>query len=235
LDLGVRPSGSNVELYAAIRRDARAGKSARAIQREYRVSWKTVQKALGSAWPSERKHYPDRGSKIDDYREVIDGWLRADLTAPRKQRHTAKRIFDRLREEHQAEVSYSRLRAHVSVRRGEILAESGRAPVEVFVPQSHRPAAEAEVDFGDVMIELRGQPVTCTLFSLRLSFSGRALHRVFLSAGQEAFLEGHVHAFAVLGGVPFGRIRYDNLKSAVSAVLGLSRHRVESDGFGTTT
>jgi hypothetical protein len=98
-----------VELYAAIRRDARAGKSARAIQREYRVSWTTVHKALGSAWPAERKHYPERGSKIDEYREVIDGWLRADLTAPRKQRHTAKRIFDRLREEHQAEVSYSRV------------------------------------------------------------------------------------------------------------------------------
>jgi transposase len=147
---GVRPSGSKVELYAAIRRDARAGKSARAIQREYRVSWTTVHKALGSAWPAERKHYPNRGSKIDDYREVIDGWLRTDLTAPRKQRHTAKRIFDRLREEHQAEVSYSRVRAYVSVRRKEILAESGRALVEVFVPQSHRPGQEAEVDFGDV-------------------------------------------------------------------------------------
>lgn len=141
-----------------------------------------MHKALGSAWPSERKHYPERGSKIDDYREVIDGWLRADLTAPHKQRHTAKRIFDRLREEHRAEVSYSRVRAYVSVRRGEILAESGRAPVEVFVPQSHRPGDEAEVDFGDVVIELRGQPVTCTLFSLRLSFSGRAVHWVFLSA-----------------------------------------------------
>jgi hypothetical protein len=96
-------------------------------------------------------------------------------------------------------VSYSRVRAYVSVRRGEILAESGRAPVEVFIPQSHRPGEEAEVDFGDVVIELRGQSVTCALFSLRLSFSGRAVHRVFLSAGQEAFLEGHVHAFEVLG------------------------------------
>ncbi len=85
---------------------------------------------------------PSGGSKIDDYREVIDGWLRADLTAPHKQRHTAKRIFDRLREEHRAEVSYSRVRAYVSVRRGEILAESGRAPVEVFVPQSHRPPGD---------------------------------------------------------------------------------------------
>ncbi|WP_162291418.1 hypothetical protein [Mycobacteroides stephanolepidis] len=104
-------------------------------------------------------------------------------------------------------MSYSRVRAYVSVRRGEILDESGRAPVEVFVPQSHRPGDEAEVDFGDVVIELRGQPVTCALFSLRLrlSFSGRALHRGFFSAGQEAFLEAHVHAFEVLGGVPFGR------------------------------
>lgn len=106
----------------------RRWKSARAIQREYRVSWTTVRKALGSAWPTERKQYPNRGSKIDDYREVIDGWLRADLTAPRKQRHTAKRIFDRPREEQQAEASYSRVRAYVAVRRGEILAESGRCP-----------------------------------------------------------------------------------------------------------
>ena len=76
------------------------------------------------------------------------------LTAPCKQRHTAKRIFDRLREEQQAEVSYSRVRACVAVRRGAILAESGRAPVEVFVPQSHWPGEEAEVDFGDVVVEL---------------------------------------------------------------------------------
>lgn len=114
------------------------------------------------------------------------------------------------------------------MRRGEILAESGRAPVEVFVPQSHRPAEEAEIDFGDVVIELRGQPITCALFSLRLSYSARTVHRVSLSAGQEAFLEGHVHAFSVLG-VPFGRISYDNLKSAVSTVLGMSRHRVENE------
>ena len=118
------------------------------------MSWTTVRKALGSARLNDRKQYPNRGSKIDDYREVIDGWLRADLTAPRKQRHTAKRIFDRLREEQQAEVSYSRVRACVAVRRGAILAESGRAPVEVFVPQSHWPGEEAEVDFGDVVVEL---------------------------------------------------------------------------------
>jgi transposase len=123
---------------------------ARAIQREYRVSWTTVRKALGSARPTERKQYPHRGSKIDDYREVIDEWLRADLTAPRKQRHTANRIFDRPREEQQAEASYSWVH-DVAVRRGEILVV---AHVELFVPQSHRPGEEAEVDFGDVVVEL---------------------------------------------------------------------------------
>jgi hypothetical protein len=96
------------------------------------------------------------------------------------------------------------------------------------VPQVHRPGADAEVDFGEVVISLRGMPVTCMLFCLRMSFSGKAVHRVFASGGQEAFLEGHVHAFDVLGGVPTGKVRYDNLKSAVAQVLGFSRQRVET-------
>ena len=102
-----------------------AGKSARAIQREYRVSWTTVQKALGSAWPGERKHYPDRGSKIDGYRDVIDDILRADLDAPRKQRHTAKRIFDRLLDEHGRPTSRIRGARYMAVA-AEIRAEAGR-------------------------------------------------------------------------------------------------------------
>ena len=68
-----------------------------------------------------------------------------------------------------------------------------------------------------------------TLFSLRLSYSGKAVHRISASAGQEAFFEGHVHAFNGLGGVPTGKIRYDNLKAAVASVVGFSRQRVETD------
>ena len=67
----------------------------------------------------------------------------------------------------------------------------------------------------------------CFLFTLRLSHSGRAVHRVFASQGQEAFLEGHVAAFEALGGVPFDKIRYDNLRSAVHRVL-FGRNRAES-------
>jgi hypothetical protein len=134
-------------------------------------------------------------------------------------------------DEHQmADVSCPVVRAYVAERKPQIRAEAGRGPAEVFVPQSHRPGDEAEVDFGDVVVRLAGQDVRCFLFCLRLSFSGKAVHRVSLSGGQEAFFEGHEHAFGVLGGVPCGKIRYDNLKSAVAQVIGLSRSRARPTG-----
>jgi transposase len=97
-----------------------------------------------------------------------------------------------------------------------------------FVPQSHLPGAEAEVDFADLWIDLAGVRTEVFLFTLRLSCSGKSVHRAFATQGQEAFLVGHVDAFTVLGGVPTVHIRYDNLKSAVSRVL-FGRNRLESD------
>lgn len=224
------PPVPKVELYAAIRRDARAGMSARAIERKYRVGRRTIIKALASAWPEPRKKPPRRASKLDPFKPAIDEMLRADLDAPRKQRHTVTRIYRRLIDEHQMrDVSYPVVRAYVADRRPQIRTEAGRGPAEVFVPQSHRPVAEAEVDFGEVAVRLAGEQVNCFLFCLRLSFSGKAVHRVSLSGGQEAFFEGHEHAFRVLGGVPAGKVRYDNLKSAVAQVLGFSRARVENE------
>ena len=220
-----------MDLYAAIRRDARTGMSNRALQRKHGVGYRTVAAALESAWPKARKPLPKRGSRLDPYRDIIDGWLRDDLDAPRKQRHTAKRIFDRLLDEHDAAgvVSYGMVRDYVATHRREIRIEAGREPVTTFVPQTHLPGREAEVDFGEVVVRLRGELVTCTLFSLRLSYSGKSVHRISASAGQEAFFEGHAHAFRILGGVPTGKIRYDNLKAAVASVIGFSRQRVEAD------
>jgi transposase len=224
------PPASRVELYAAIRRDVRAGMSARAIERKHGVGRRTIVKAMSSAWPGPRKELPPRPSKLDPFKPVIDEILKADLDAPRKQRHTVTRIWHRLMDEHQmADVSYPVVRAYVAGRKPQIRAEAGRGPAEVFVPQSHRPGDEAEVDFGEVVVRLAGADVGCFLFCLRLSFSGKAVHRVSLSGGQEAFFEGHEHAFRVLGGVPAGKIRYDNLKSAVAQVIGFSRSRVETD------
>jgi transposase len=224
------PRSSKVDLYAAIRRDVRAGMSARGIERKYGVGRRTVVKAVESPWPQPRKQLPPRGSKLDPYKSLIDEILRVDLDAPRKQRHTVKRIYDRLLDEHgMTDVSYQVVRAYVSGRHPEIRVEMGRGPINVFVPQSHRPGMEAEVDFGEVVVRLSGQPVTCYLFSFRLSFSGKAVHRISASAGQEAFFEGHAHALSVLGGVPAGKVRYDNLKAAVARVLGFSRQRVETE------
>jgi len=219
-----------VELFAAIRRDAKAGVTLREIQRVHHVTWRTVRQALDSAWPEPRAPYPDRVSRLDEFKPVIDALLIADLDAPRKQRHTATRIFDRLVAEHQMTgITYETVRVYVAARRPEIRVEQGRGPAAGFVPQTHLPGREAEVDFGEVAVRLRGELVTMHLFSLRMSYSGKAVHRVSATGGQEAFFEGHRHAFEVLGGVPAGRIRYDNLKAAVAQVIGFSRARVETE------
>ena len=226
--------GSRVELYAAIRFDwQRNQMSIRALAEKYSVHRRTVREAVASPIPPPRRNPPRCAPVLAGVREVIDAMLAEDLAAPRKQRHTAKRIYERLRVEHDAVVSYSYVAKYVHRRRGEIAAgaaarDAARAGVVAgFVPQLHPPGAEAEVDFADLWVRLAGEMTKCFLFTRRLSCSGRAVHRVFASQGQEAFLEGHVTAFEELGGVPFDKIRYDNLRSAVHRVL-FGRNRAES-------
>jgi hypothetical protein len=103
-------------------------------------------------------------------------------------------------------LSYSTVRDHVDKRRPEVAAEAGKPLEAGFVPQTHRPAAEGEVDFHDLWVILRGVKTKTALFTMRLSFSGRAAHRGSLSQGQEAFLESHVYALERLGGVPLEQI-----------------------------
>ena len=98
------------------------------------------------------------------------------------------------------------------------------------VPQSHRPGAEAEVDFGQFSAYVAGSLEPLWMFCMRLSCSGRGYHEAFANQAIEAFLEGHVNAFEHFGGVPSGMIRYDNLKDAVVKVL-LGRARLENERF----
>jgi transposase len=219
--------GSRVELFEAIRRDHRLeGLGIRALADRHRVHRRTVRQALTSAVPPPRKPAVRVSPRLERFKPAIDAMLREDLDAPRKQRHTARRVLARLVEEHAAtEVTYSTVRDYVARRRPQIAVEAGRLP-EAFVPQTHEPGAEAEVDFADLWIDLAGVRTKVALFTLRLSYSGKAVHRAFATQGQEAFLEGHVHAFTVLGGLP-ERIRYDNLKAAVSRVT-FGRTRVET-------
>ena len=126
-------------------------------------------------------------------------------------------------------MSYSYVAKYVARRRAEITAQDrdGGEGVAGFVPQAREPGAEAEVDFGDVTVELAGQLARCFLFAFRLSYSGKGCHRVYASQAQEAFLEGHLTAFEVMGGVPSRQIRYDNLSPAVAKVLA-GRNRTET-------
>lgn len=170
-----------------------------------------------------------RAPKLDAFKPAIDAMLVADTTAPRKQRHTARRVLARLVEEHGArQLSYSTVRDYVRIRRAQIDLEAGRR-IEAFVPQQRLPGQEAEVDFGEVWVMLGGVKTRCQRFVFWLAYSGRAVHRVYPTAGQEAFLEGHIEAFNAIGGVPTRHIRYDNLTSAVRLVLhGSDRRRAEN-------
>ncbi len=219
-----------VELFAAIRFDwQRNQMSVRSLARKYDVHRRTVRQAIASPVPPARRAPERQATVLDQVRGLIDGMLREDLAAPRKQRHTAKRIFERLCDEHGAAVSYSYVAKYVARRRAEITAEVRAAAggLAGFVPQAKDPGAEAEVDFGDVTVHLAGELARCYMFAFRLSYSGKACHRVYASQAQEAFLEGHVAAFEACGGVPARHVRYDNLTAAVAKVL-TGRNRTET-------
>ncbi|MEU6184246.1 IS21 family transposase [Streptomyces coeruleorubidus] len=228
---------SRAELFAHIRRDKRLDPdlSQRALAEKYGVHRRTVRQALLSAVPPPRKTPKPRVTVLDPAKDWIDAMLRADLAAPRKHRHTARRIQQRLAQEYGFDqASYSTICYYVGKRRLEIAVEAreGHEHLDGMVPQVHLPGKEAEVDFADVWVRLAGELTKCHLFTLRLSYSGRAVHRVFASQAQESFLEGHVIAFRVLGGVPTRHIRYDNLKPAVKQVC-TGRNRVESERWVT--
>lgn len=220
---------TRVELFEAIRRDARReDTSVRELARRYGVHRRTVRQALASATPPARKTPVRRAPRLDPVKPLIDAMLRENLDAPRKQRHTARRVHARLVDEFgHTEMRYPTVRDYVRRRRPEIELVAGARRAEAMVPQTHQPGAEAEVDFAEFYADVAGVRTKLFLFTLRLSHSGKAVHRAFASQSQEAFLEGHIHAFTVLGGVPWHHIRYDNLRAAVSRVL-FGRRREES-------
>ena len=144
-----------MEQFEQIRRDReREGLSIRALAARHGVHRRAVRQALASAVPPAKRAPVSRPApKLGEYRAVIDAWLIADREAPRKQRHTAKRIHQRLVDEHGAEVAEVTVRQYVGARKRQL----GWPVGDVFVPQHHEPGAAAEVDWGEAEVELRGR------------------------------------------------------------------------------
>jgi transposase len=211
-----------MENWAEIRRRILVdGQSKRSICREFQIHWDTLQKILNHPEPpGYRRATPRAKPKLDPFLSVIRQILEDDRKAPRKQRHTTIRIFQRLRDEY----SYSGGLTAVKL----VVAASRRRSTEVFVPLAHRPG-EAQVDFGEAEIHLDGQPTKVALFVMTLPFSDAIFVSAFPRECTEAFLEGHVRAFAFFGGVP-RRISYDNLKIAVARITG-GRGRTLTEAF----
>lgn len=219
--------GSRVEQFEQIRRDReREGLSIRELARRHGVHRRAVRQALAAAVPPPRKRPEGRPApKLGPFRPLIDEWLLADREAPRKQRHTARRVWERLHEEHGVEISERQVRRYVHRRRREL----GWPVEEVFVPQVHEPGVEAEVDWFEAEVELAGQRRDVYVFLMRACFSGAAFAIAFERETQQAFLEAHVEAFRFFDGV-FAVIRYDNLRAAVKKILR-GRRRIEQDRF----
>jgi len=214
-----------VELFEQIRREYNHGVGTiQGVAKRFGVHRRMVRQALTSAIPPDRKTPVRRNPKLEPVMEFIDGILRADAQAPRKQRHTARRIWQRIRQERpEAAVAESTVRAHVRQRREEL----GLARRETFVPQVYEWGAEAQVDWYEAVADVGGERRTVYHFSMRSMASGGAFHGAYYHATQQAFLEAHEQAFHYFGGV-FRLLRYDNLKSAVKKILrGHQREETE--------
>jgi transposase len=213
-----------VELFEEIRRGYAAGETILALAKKHQVHRRMVRQALANAMPPERKKHERIALKMGPVREIIDQILQADMEAPRKQRHTARRIWRRLMDEHpEAHLAESTIREYMRGRKRAL----GLAKREVFVPQSYAPGQEAQVDWFEAQVKLDGQARTLQFFAMRSMYSGGAFHRAYTNATQQAFLEAHEHAFDYFGGV-FRTLRYDNLASAVKKILR-GYERVEAE------
>ncbi len=225
-----------VELYAQVRRACHVeGMSIREASRVFNLDRKTVRKMLlFSVPPGYRQVKAVRRPKLDPFTGIIDQILEEDEARPRKQRHTAKRIFDRLREEYGFEGGETIVKDYVRGRR--------RRLREMFVPLSH-PPGHAQVDFGEAVAVIGGVERKVRFFVMDLPQSDACFVKAYPGETTEAFCDGHISAFAFFGGVPQS-ILYDNTTLAVARILGdgtrqrtrvfaeLQSHYLFQDRFG---
>ena len=202
---------SDMENWKEIRQQVLVnGLSRRAACEKYQLGWQTLKKILSHSEPPGCRQKEVRPRPVlAPVLPIIHEILVADQKAPKKQRHTAKRIFERLK----AEYGY---------RGGKTVVEDAvrawrQTHQEVFLPLVH-PPGEAQVDFGEATIRQGGVERKVALFVMTLPYSGAIFIQAFPRECTETFLEGHLRAFEFFGGVP-SRISYDNSAIAVIEVF----------------
>lgn len=199
----------------------REGWSVRRIAKELKLNRRTVAKWLARPEVPVYQREEERPKPaVGEYEHYIQQWLREDEQRPPKQRHTARRIYQRLCEEYDYQGSESTIRRHV--------AKLKAKPAEAYVPLEFDPA-EAQADFGEAAVIMAGVQVVVQCFCLRLCHSGMPFVMAFPHQRQEAFFEGIRRSFEALGGVPV-RVIFDNLRQAVQKILE-GKKRVEQNAF----
>ncbi len=225
-----------VELYGRVRYAVRMeGLSRREAARRFGIDPRTVAKMLMfSVPPGYRRSGPPTRPKLDPFVGVIDCILEEDGKRPAKQRHTSKRIFERLRDEHGYGGGLTIVKDYVLVRR--------QRQREVFVPLRHDPG-HAQADFGEALAVIGGVERKVHFFAMDLPHSDAGFVQAYPAETAEAFCAGHVAAFGFFGGVP-ASILYDNTTLAVARILGdgmrqrtrvfseLQSHYLFADRFG---
>ena len=204
-----------VDQYSYIRTAHRIyGKAIKQIARETGHSKNTVKKVLRGEYNSYKARIGQPYPVLGPYIKSIDQWLKDDKEQPKKQRHTAVRVFNRLKQEYDFKGSETTVRRYV--REAKLrLGVSGR---EVFIPSDPQTGVEAEVDWGNCIAILGGVETRLKLFCMRSKFSGKHLVRCYPCERQQAFFDGHIKGFSFFGGV-FPVLIYDNLTTAVQKIL----------------
>jgi transposase len=207
---------SKVELFEIIRREYEFGEcTISGVARKLGIHRRMVRDAIHNAIPPARKK-PDRPHwKLTAFIPQIEAMLDGDRSAPRKQRHTAHRIWRRLKNENpDFAINERTIRRYVRRRRFAL----GVIGLDTCIPQSYPWGLEAQVDWYEAYADLKGDRTCLQVFEMRSMAGGASFHRAYPKATQQAFLEAHELAFSRFGGV-FKRLRYDNLKSAVKKIL----------------
>jgi transposase len=197
------------------------GVSKRQVMEEEGIHWETLKKILAHSVPPGYRMSQERPQpKIGPYLGRIERILKDDKQVHKKQRHTAKRIYERLRDEDGYTGSYTQVKR--------IVHRLKQRHSEVFVPLIHRPG-EAQVDFGHALVKLNGVLVKRPFFVMALPYSDAFFVQIFERESTEFVWEGHIRAFEHFGGVPW-RISYDNAKTLVTKILGVHQ-RVLTQAF----